>query len=390
MSKKGNCNGIKKIILTFGTRPEAIKMAPVYFTLKKDKKFDVKLVLTGQHTKMLDDALNVFGMKPEYNLNIMVARQTLAGITARAVKKLDAVYKKEKPDLVLVHGDTSTTFASALAAFYNGIPAGHVEAGLRTHVKNEPFPEEINRVLTDRTADLLFPPTEQAKKNLLKEGGASPMITVTGNTVVDAVELLVKKAGKVPPLISALPKASKSGFVLFTMHRRESWGKPLERIFLTLRNFFEKNTGVKLIYPVHPNPAVSVPAHKILSGAGIILTPPLRYSDLIFLLRKCLFIVTDSGGVQEEAAVFKKRVLLLRRYTERPEGVRAGFVKVMGLSPAKLKREMEMTLKNGKIFDRMKKIKNPYGDGKASERIHIAVRKFFKMPVKKSIKEFRG
>ncbi|MFH1352440.1 MAG: UDP-N-acetylglucosamine 2-epimerase (non-hydrolyzing) [bacterium] len=385
-----NCNGIKKIILTFGTRPEAIKMAPVYFTLKKDKKFDVKLVLTGQHTKMLDDALDVFGMEPEYNLNIMVARQTLAGILARAVKKLDAVYKKEKPDLVLVHGDTSTTFASALAAFYNGIPAGHVEAGLRTHVKNEPFPEEINRVLTDRTADLLFPPTGRAKKNLLKEGSASAVITVTGNTVIDAVELLVKKAGK-GPLISALPKASKSGFVLFTMHRRESWGKPLESIFLMLRKFFEKNRGVKLIYPVHPNPAVSVPAHKILSGAeNIILTEPLRYSDLIFLLRKCLFIVTDSGGVQEEAAVFKKRVLLLRRYTERPEGVSAGFVKVMGLSPAKLKREMEMILKNGKIFDRMKKIKNPYGDGKASERIHIAVRKFFNIPVKKSIKEFRG
>ncbi len=385
MSKR---NGIKKIILTFGTRPEAIKMAPVYFTLKKDKKFNVKLVLTGQHTKMLDDALNVFGMRPEYNLNIMAARQTLAGILARAVKELDAVYKKEKPGLVLVHGDTSTTFASSLAAFYNGIPVGHVEAGLRTHVKNEPFPEEINRVLTDRTADLLFPPTERAKKNLLKEGSDSAAITVTGNTVVDAVELLIKKAVKVPARISAV---SKSGFVLFTMHRRESWGRPMEKIFLMLRKFFKENEKVKLIYPVHPNPAVSVPAHKILSGAGnIILTEPLGYSELIFLLRKCLFIVTDSGGVQEEAAVFKKRVLLLRRYTERPEGVRAGFVRVMGLSPAKLEREMEMSLKNKKIFDRIKKAKNPYGDGKASERIGIAVRKFFNMPSEKSIKEFRG
>jgi len=381
-------DGVRKIILTFGTRPEAIKMAPVYFALKRDKKFNVKLVLTGQHTKMLDDALEVFGMKPEYNLNIMVARQTLAGITARAVKKLDAVYKKEKPDLVLVHGDTSTTFASALTAFYNGIPSGHVEAGLRTHVKSEPFPEEINRILTDKTADLLFPPTERAKKNLLKEGADETLITVTGNTVVDAVELLIKKADKVSPRISAV---SKGDFVLFTMHRRESWGEPLENIFRALRKFFEKNRGVKLIYPVHPNPAVAVPAHRILSGLGnIILMPPLRYSDLIFLLRKCLFIVTDSGGIQEEASVFKKRVLLLRKYTERPEGVRVGFVRVMGLSPVKLKCELEMILKDRKIFDKMKKLKNPYGDGRASMRILQKLKKFFNIPVGKSIRGFGG
>jgi len=381
-------SGLKKIILTFGTRPEAIKMAPVYFTLKKDKKFNVKLVLTGQHTKILDDALNDFGMKPEYNLNIMAARQTLAGITSRAVRQLDAVYKREKPALVLVHGDTSTTFASALAAFYNGIPAGHVEAGLRTHVKTEPFPEELNRVLTDEIAALLFPPTAQAKKNLLKEGAVPSAITVTGNTVVDAAELLIRKTGKVSSRISAF---SKGKFVLFTMHRRESWGKAMEKTFLTLRKIFKENRKVKLIYPVHPNPAVSVPAHRIFKGAeNIILTEPLRYPDLIFLLRKCLFTVTDSGGVQEEAAVFKKRVLLLRQYTERPEGVKAGFVRILGLSPEKLRREMKMLLNNGNIFDRMKKIRNPYGDGKASERIHIAVRRFFNMPVKRNVKEFKG
>ncbi len=368
----------KKILLTFGTRPEAIKMAPVYFALKKEKYFDVRLALTGQHTEILDEALRIFSMKPEYNLNIMTARQTLAQITSKAVRKLDEIYKFEKPDFVFVHGDTTTTLAASLAAFYNGIPAGHVEAGLRTNVKNEPYPEEMNRVLTDRICDLLFAPTPTAKRNLLSEGLSPRRIFVTGNTIVDSVKMMKRKIRR--------PKIRN--FILFTMHRRESWGVPMREIFRTLRKFASRNRNIKIVYPVHPNPVVMKPAKEILGECGNIkLSPPVDYLELLSLLMFSEFIVTDSGGIQEEAVAFGKRVFLLRRVTERPEGVETGFVKIVGLDGKKLEKELNQSLEFRRKSAKIKKV-NPYGDGQAATRISAVIRKFFGFGGK--MKEFGG
>jgi len=376
---------VKKIILTFGTRPEAIKMAPVYWALKKDRAFSVKLVLTGQHSDMLDEALDIFSMKPEYNLNIMTSAQSLADITSSAVKRLDAVYKKEKPDMILVHGDTSTTFASALAAFYNGIPAVHVEAGLRTGNKSEPFPEEMNRVLTDSISDILFPPTATAAGNIKKEGLRPKLVSVTGNTIVDAA-LRISRTKK--GVSKAVRRLAEKPFILFTMHRRESWGKPMSGVFTFFKNYFASGKGVRVIYPVHPNPVVKLAAEKIMGASdNIILTEPVNYRDLIYLLKNCLFAVTDSGGIQEEALVFGKKVVLLRERTERPEGVAAGFVEVAGTSPAKIRACVNRLLKKKKAFTK-KSFRNPYGDGRASERIVCAIRKYFGLPLRTRIKDF--
>ncbi|MBU3956068.1 UDP-N-acetylglucosamine 2-epimerase (non-hydrolyzing) [bacterium] len=375
----------KKIILTFGTRPEAIKMAPVYFALKKDVSFSVKLVLTGQHSALLDEALYIFGMKSDYNLNIMTSGQSLADITSSAVKRLDAVYKKEKPDMILVHGDTSTTFASALAAFYNGIPVAHVEAGLRTFDKSEPFPEEMNRILTDSISDILFPPTAASLVNIKKEGLRPELISVTGNTIVDAALAISRSGRGVSPSVRRL---AEKPFILFTMHRRESWGKPMEGVFDLFKNYFTSDKGVRVIYPVHPNPVVKKAAAKIMIGSdNIVLTKPVNYRDLIYLLENCLFAVTDSGGIQEEALVFGKKVVLLRNRTERPEGVAAGFVEVTGTHPAKIRACMNRLLKKKKE-ESAKPFKNPYGDGRASERIICALRKYFGLRAVSKIKDF--
>ncbi|PIV19348.1 MAG: UDP-N-acetylglucosamine 2-epimerase (non-hydrolyzing) [Elusimicrobia bacterium CG_4_10_14_3_um_filter_49_12_50_7] len=373
----------KKIILTFGTRPEAIKMAPVYLALKRDRAFSVKLALTGQHSDMLDEALDIFAMSPEYNLNIMTAAQSLADITSSAVKQLDTVYKKEKPDLVMVHGDTSTTFASALSAFYNGIPSAHVEAGLRTGNKNEPFPEELNRVLTDSISDILFPPTRGALLNIKREGLRPRLISVTGNTIVDAADLISRDERAVSARARRL---AEKPFVLLTMHRRESWGKPMEGVFYFLKNYFTAARGLRVIYPVHPNPVVKNAAAKILGASdNIVLTEPLNYRDLIYLLKNCFFTVTDSGGIQEEALVFGKKVVLLRKRTERPEGVAAGFVKVAGTSPSKIRSCVSALIKDSAV---KKTFRNPYGDGRAGERITQSLRKYFELPVLSNIRDF--
>ncbi|MCD6423539.1 MAG: UDP-N-acetylglucosamine 2-epimerase (non-hydrolyzing) [Elusimicrobia bacterium] len=386
---------MKKIIITFGTRPEAIKMAPVYFALKREKKFCVKMVLTGQHTTMLDEALRAFRIKPEYNLNIMIARQTLSDITTRALKKLDAVYKKEKPDLVLVHGDTTTTLSACLCAFYNQIPVAHVEAGLRTHHKNEPFPEELNRILTDSICDILYAPTQIAKENLLKEN-VNGEIFVTGNTVIDAIKLILERGLKVNPVRCLLSNGvnreisnlTRKPFVLFTMHRRESWGKPMERIFSTLYEIFKKEKEIYLVYPVHPNPKVKIPAQKILSKLkNVILTKPISYTELLFLMQKALFIATDSGGIQEEATFFGKKVLLLRRFTERPEGVKAGFIDIIGLDEKKFAKKFNKLLEMRRESVKIKK-RCPYGDGRASLRILSHIKKYFGL--KTELKEFGG
>ncbi len=376
---------MKKIVLTFGTRPEAIKMAPVYFALKKDRAFSVKLVLTGQHSDMLDEALDIFGMNPEYNLNIMTSGQSLADITSAVVKRLDAVYKKEKPDMVIVHGDTSTTFASALTAFYNGIPAAHVEAGLRTGDKSEPFPEEMNRILTDSISDILFPPTGTAAENIKREGLRPKLVSVTGNTIVDAALMISRSDRGVSPSVRCL---AEKPFVLFTMHRRESWGKPMAGVFGFFKNYFTPDKGVRVIYPVHPNPVVKKAAEKIMGGPdNIVLTEPVNYRDLIYLLKNCLFAVTDSGGIQEEALVFGKKVVLLRNRTERPEGVSAGFVEVAGTSPRKIRACVDELLKKKKALSK-KSFRNPYGDGRAAERIIQALRKYFGLRAVSKIKDF--
>ena len=373
----------KKIILTFGTRPEAIKMAPVYLALKRDRAFSVKLALTGQHSALLDEALDIFAMSPEYNLNIMTAAQSLADITSSAVKQLDTVYKKEKPDLVMVHGDTSTTFASALSAFYNGIPSAHVEAGLRTGNKNEPFPEELNRVLTDSISDILFPPTRGALLNIKREGLRPRLISVTGNTIVDAANLISRDERAVSARARRL---AEKPFVLLTMHRRESWGKPMEGVFYFLKNYFTAARGLRVIYPVHPNPVVKNAAAKILGASdNIVLMEPLNYRDLIYLLKNCFFTVTDSGGIQEEALVFGKKVVLLRKRTERPEGVAAGFVKVAGTSPSKIRSCVSALIKDSAV---KKTFRNPYGDGRAGERITQSLRKYFELPVLSNIRDF--
>ncbi|PIU18863.1 MAG: UDP-N-acetylglucosamine 2-epimerase (non-hydrolyzing) [Elusimicrobia bacterium CG08_land_8_20_14_0_20_44_26] len=363
-------------------------MAPVYFALKKDPSFTVKLVLTGQHTEMLDEALEVFGLRPDYNLNIMLAHQTPTDIMSNAVKKLGVIYEEEKPHLVLVHGDTSTTLAASIAAFYGGIPVCHVEAGLRTGERKEPFPEEMNRILTDRLADILFPPTSHAAENIIKEGLKVPLMTVTGNTIVDAV--LLARAKRRALLPRGIRRLAARPFVLFTMHRRESWGAPMESVFFLLKELFRKKGFPGLVFPVHPNPAVKKPALKIFSGCeNIVLTKPLRYNELLFLLARCLFVITDSGGIQEEAAVLKKRAVLLRRFTERPEGVAAGFVKITGTNPAKIEKEVLFLLNNPGVLGKMKKIKNPYGDGRAALRIRGALRKYFGLAAGAKIKDFK-
>ena len=358
-------------------------MAPVYLALKKDRAFSVKLALTGQHSDMLDEALDIFAMSPEYNLNIMTAAQSLADITSSAVKQLDTVYKKEKPDLVMVHGDTSTTFASALSAFYNGIPSAHVEAGLRTGNKNEPFPEELNRVLTDSISDILFPPTRGALLNIKREGLRPRLISVTGNTIVDAADMISRDERAVSARARRL---AEKPFVLLTMHRRESWGKPMEGVFYFLKNYFTAARGLRVIYPVHPNPVVKNAAAKILGASdNIVLTEPLNYRDLIYLLKNCFFTVTDSGGIQEEALVFGKKVVLLRKRTERPEGVAAGFVKVAGTSPSKIRSCVSALIKDSAV---KKTFRNPYGDGRAGERITQSLRKYFELPVLSNIRDF--
>lgn len=359
-------------------------MAPVYRALKKDGCFPVKLALTGQHSDMLDEALDIFGMKPEYNLNIMTSAQSLADITSTAVRQLDIIYKKEKPDMVLVHGDTSTTFASALAAFYNGIPVSHVEAGLRTGDKNEPFPEEMNRVLTDSISDILFPPTATAAGNIKKEGLRPKLVSVTGNTIVDAALMISRSKKGVSKTARIL---AEKPFILFTMHRRESWGKPMEGVFTFFKNYFDREKEVRVIYPVHPNPVVKKAAENIMGGAdNILLTEPVNYRELIYLLKNCLFAVTDSGGIQEEALVFGKKVVLLRNRTERPEGVEAGFVEVAGTNPSKIRTCVKRLLKNRS--GAVKPFKNPYGDGRASERIVCAIRKYFGLRALSKIKDF--
>ncbi|WP_278885526.1 non-hydrolyzing UDP-N-acetylglucosamine 2-epimerase [Ligilactobacillus agilis] len=360
-----------KVMTVFGTRPEAIKMAPLVLALQTDERFEAVTTVTAQHREMLDQVLEIFKIVPDYDLNIMHKEQTLTEITANVLTKLDQVIKTVKPDIILVHGDTTTTFAASVAAFYNQVAIGHVEAGLRTWNKYSPFPEEMNRQMTDDLADLYFAPTEESKANLLKENQAAAKIFVTGNTAIDALEQTVSSDYQ-HELLAKLDPGHK--LILVTMHRRENQGQPMARVFRTLLEVVEQRPEVEVIYPVHLSPKVQKLAHEILGKhERIHLIAPLDVVDFHNLAAKSYFIMTDSGGVQEEAPSLGKPVLVLRDTTERPEGVSAGTLKLVGTEPAKVKAAMLELLDDPNIYQQMAQAQNPYGDGQASQRILAAI-----------------
>lgn len=373
-----------KVMTVFGTRPEAIKMAPLVLELQKQsQRFEAITTVSAQHREMLDQVLDIFHIKPDYDLNIMHARQTLTDITSNVLINLDKILKEAKPDIVLVHGDTTTTFAASVAAFYNQIPIGHVEAGLRTWEKYSPYPEEMNRQMTDAVTDLYFAPTTQSKANLLKENHKEDNIYITGNTAIDALKQTVDK-GYHHDILDKVSPDNK--LILLTMHRRENQGGPMRRVFKVIREVVESREDVEVIYPVHLSPAVQEAAKEILGNTERIhLISPLDVVDFHNLAARSYFIMTDSGGVQEEAPSLGKPVLVLRDTTERPEGVEAGTLKLVGTESEKVKQEMEELLDNAAEYQRMSQAKNPYGDGKASERILDAIAYYFGVTDKKPI-----
>ena len=373
-----------KVMTVFGTRPEAIKMAPLVLELQKQsQRFEAITTVSAQHREMLDQVLDIFHIKPDYDLNIMHARQTLTDITSNVLINLDKILKEAKPDIVLVHGDTTTTFAASVAAFYNQIPIGHVEAGLRTWEKYSPYPEEMNRQMTDAMTDLYFAPTNQSKANLLKENHKEDNIFITGNTAIDALKQTVDK-GYHHDILDKVSPDNK--LILLTMHRRENQGEPMRRVFKVIREVVESREDVEVIYPVHLSPAVQEAAKEILGNTERIhLISPLDVVDFHNLAARSYFIMTDSGGVQEEAPSLGKPVLVLRDTTERPEGVEAGTLKLVGTESEKVKEEMEELLDNDAEYRRMAQAKNPYGDGKASERILDAIAYYFGVTDKKLI-----
>lgn len=357
-----------KVMTIFGTRPEAIKMAPLVKELnKQSNRFDSIVTVTAQHREMLDQVLHTFGIKPDYDMNIMKENQTLLEITSNVLMGLDKIMKEAKPDIVLVHGDTTTTFAASVSAYYNQIKVGHVEAGLRTWDKYSPFPEEINRQLTDVIADIYFAPTLESKMNLLKENHSEEKIFITGNTAIDALKETIKKDYHHTVLENIDPD---SKLVLVTMHRRENQGKPMERVFQAIRQVVDQHQVVEIIYPVHLNPVVQEMAENVLGKhPRIHLIAPLEVIDFHNLAAKSYMIMTDSGGVQEEAPSLGVPVLVLRDTTERPEGIAAGTLKLVGTQTEMIIKEMTNLLVNKEEHEKMAKANNPYGDGAASERI---------------------
>lgn len=365
---------MKKVLSVFGTRPEAIKMCPVVKELGK-KNIESIVCLTGQHEEMLEQVMQIFQMTAKYNLHVMKADQTLSMITTNILAQLDNIYDLEKPDLVLVHGDTSSSFAGALAAFYRNIPVGHVEAGLRTYNMKEPYPEEFNRQAVDLIADLYFAPTQRAKDQLLKEGKEEKKIFVTGNTVIDALKCTVISRYN----NEVLEWGRGSKIILLTAHRRENIGTPMENMFRAIRRIVEDFEDVKVIYPVHKNPKVQEIADRILGGHDQIrLIDPLDVYDFHNLLARCYLVLTDSGGVQEEAPSLGKPVLVMRNTTERPEGVEAGTLKLVGTNEETIYKETAALLTDIKEYTNMRNIKNPYGDGNASKYIANIIESFFK------------
>lgn len=364
-----------KVMTVFGTRPEAIKMAPLVLKLKKDDRFEEITVVSAQHREMLDQVLDIFKIKPDYDFNIMHKNQTLEDITSKVMLDMAKVIKKEQPDIVLVHGDTTTSFAAALATFYEQTKLGHVEAGLRTWNKYSPFPEEMNRQMTDDLTDLYFAPTELSKQNLIKENHPADNIYVTGNTAIDALKQTVKEDYHHDVLDEIKPD---SKIILVTMHRRENQGEPMRRVFKIMKQVVDSHKDVEIIYPVHLSPRVQKVAKEVLSDdPRIHLIKPLDVVDFHNLAKKSYFIMTDSGGVQEEAPSLGKPVLVLRDTTERPEGVAAGTLKLVGTEVDKVRAEMIRLLEDEKAYTEMVNAKNPYGDGKAADRIMDAIAYYF-------------
>lgn len=364
---------MKKILTVFGTRPEAIKMCPLILELKKSAELECIVCLTGQHREMLMQVMNIFKIQYDYNLDIMEQNQSLSRITVNVLNKLGEVLETENPDLILVHGDTSTSFAAALAGFYRGIPVGHVEAGLRTYNMYSPYPEEFNRQAVDLVAQLYFAPTEQSRQNLLKEGKDSDKIYVTGNTVIDALSLTVRADYQ----NENLDWCSASRLILLTAHRRENLGEPMKNMFRAIRRVIEEYEDIKVIYPVHKNPKVRQAAQEILSGIDRIrLIEPLDVVDFHNFMARSYIILTDSGGIQEEAPSLGKPVLVMRDTTERPEGIEAGTLKLVGTTEDVIYREIKKLLVDDKAYEAMSNAVNPYGDGHASERIAEAVSKY--------------
>jgi UDP-N-acetylglucosamine 2-epimerase (non-hydrolysing) len=368
-----------KVMTIFGTRPEAIKMAPIILELGRHSNISTCVVVTAQHRSMLDQVLNVFHIKPDYDLDIMQPGQSLTDITVRALQSLECIISRENPDMVLVQGDTTTAFIGGLAAFYHQIPVGHVEAGLRTWDKYNPYPEEINRHFLGVLADLCFAPTTTARQALLVEGVSEERIVVTGNTVIDALLMAIDQDHQftVPALRQidfGLPRKT----LLVTAHRRESHGAPLEDICHDLRDLLLAREDLQLIFPVHLNPKVRDTAYSILGGLDrALLVDPLSYPDFIHLMRRADIIVTDSGGIQEEAPALGKPVLVIRATTERPEAIEAGTARLVGTERYSIVSAVSQLLDNPTDYERMQRAANPYGDGHAAQRIVDSIRHFF-------------
>lgn len=363
-----------KVMSVFGTRPEAIKMAPLVKELEKREEIDSIVCVTAQHREMLDQVLETFDIKPNYDLNIMKQGQTLADVTTRALRGLEEVIKECKPDIVLVHGDTTTTFAGALAAFYNQVAIGHVEAGLRTYDKYSPWPEEMNRQMVDCMTDMYFAPTDLSKKNLLKQNIKGDKIYVTGNTAIDAMDTTVDENYR----HEVIDWVGNSRMILLTAHRRENLGEPMQHIFKAIKKLVDEFDNIKVVYPIHKNPLVREIANEILQGNDRVrLIEPLEVFDFHNFQNKSFMIMSDSGGIQEEAPSLGKPVLVLRDTTERPEGIYAGTLKLVGTDEKVIYEEAKKLLTDKKAYDKMSKASNPYGDGHASEKIVNAIIKYF-------------
>ncbi len=371
---------MRRISLLFGTRPEAVKLCPLVLALREQPEFEVHVCVTGQHREMLDQVLETFGVTPHVDLALMRDDQSLGALTARTVAACEQYLADARPDLVLVQGDTTTVLCAALAAFYQGLPVGHVEAGLRTGDKQCPFPEEVNRVLTSRLADYHFVPTERAKQNLLREAVPEEAIFVTGNTVIDALLAALAKVRAAPPAIKGLPPdffriPTPRRMVLITSHRRESFGRGVQEICRGICRLASAFPAVDFVYPVHLNPSVRGPVHQMLSGKdNVHLIEPLAYPEFVSLLDRSHLVLTDSGGVQEEAPSLGKPVLVMRETTERPEAVAAGVARLVGADAEAIVSQVSHLLLDRAAYNRMARAVSPYGDGHACARIVAAIK----------------
>jgi UDP-N-acetylglucosamine 2-epimerase (non-hydrolysing) len=377
-----------KILTIFGTRPETIKLAPIILEMEQNPEdFDLKIVVTGQHRELLDQFLKIFEIKPDYDLCAMKENQSLSNLSAEILKRVDNILIKERPGLVIVQGDTTSAFIGSLTAFYHKIKIAHVEAGLRTKDKYNPFPEEINRRVIDVLSDFYFTPTKIAKENLINEGFDKRKIFITGNTVIDALLWMAKKISQPKidkQILNSFQKKYQIPFdnkkiILVTGHRRESFGKDFENICFGLKKIVEENPDVRIIYPMHLNPNVRKPVCKILGKVNRVhLMPPLDYPEFIWLMNRSYFIMTDSGGIQEEAPSLHKPVLVMRKKTERPEGLKAGVSKLAGVTQNSILKTAQKLIKDEKEYQKMTRAQNPYGDGKAAKRIVNILKNAFK------------